>query len=165
MSDEKLVATEGGLCVNTDVHLWPQTSKDYYAPRVFGVTDDAIGIDVGGMVYVKTMREWHRLAEQDAALTASAVWREQWVSVKDRLPEPCQHVLMVFDSSYGWDYLIGWHEEPDKWYVNDQDNCEAFCIEYWMPLPPANMPPYSPPAIDSAMATSATSATSERGGG
>jgi hypothetical protein len=48
-------------CVNTDRELWREVDGDYYAPRVFVTTDGGIGIDVGGFVIVKPVRQWHAL--------------------------------------------------------------------------------------------------------
>src|SRR5688572_5556553 len=48
-------------CVNTDRELWREVEGDYYAPRVFVTTDGGIGIDVGGFVIVKPVRQWHAL--------------------------------------------------------------------------------------------------------
>lgn len=67
MSDEK---QDGGPCESHDVHLWPQTSRDGYAPTVHGVTEDAIGINVGGYVIVQPIRTWHAQAKSYGALEA-----------------------------------------------------------------------------------------------
>lgn len=47
---------------NTDRELWRDKAKDYYAARLFVTEAGEIGIDVGGTVYVKPIREWWRLA-------------------------------------------------------------------------------------------------------
>lgn len=62
---------------NTDTHLWPQVSEDFYASRLFATVGDGIGIDVGGLVIVKPIREWHALAvahhqDEQASLDAIA---------------------------------------------------------------------------------------------
>lgn len=58
-------ATDGGPVQNTDRHLWPQVSRDAYAPSLFVTADgEGIGINVGGHVFVKPLREWHALAVQ-----------------------------------------------------------------------------------------------------
>ena len=52
-------------CVNTDRELWRGTDEgngDYYADSVFITKEGALGINCGGFVHVRTIREWHRLA-------------------------------------------------------------------------------------------------------
>jgi hypothetical protein len=53
---------------NTDREIWRETPDDYYSPSIH-VTEhgEGIGIDVGGYVFVKPVREWHRLAKEEAA--------------------------------------------------------------------------------------------------
>jgi len=54
---------DGGPCVNTDRHLWPDVSEPGAVHESIHVTaQGGIGINVGGFVYVKTLREWHKLA-------------------------------------------------------------------------------------------------------
>lgn len=48
--------------LNTDRELWREVEGDYYAPSIFVTERGGIGIDVGGSVYVKPIREWHALA-------------------------------------------------------------------------------------------------------
>jgi hypothetical protein len=60
MSDER-------ACVNTNRELWREVEGDYYAPSVFVTAGGGIGIDVGGMVYVKPVRDWHALASAPSA--------------------------------------------------------------------------------------------------
>ena len=58
--------------INEDKVLFTESNKDWkdegYMPKVFVTKDEAIGINVGGMVYVKTITEWHRLAKQEHLL-------------------------------------------------------------------------------------------------
>jgi len=49
---------------NTDIELFREENNDYYSPSLHKTEDGKIGIDVGGTVYVKTLREWHKLAEE-----------------------------------------------------------------------------------------------------
>lgn len=52
-------------CENTDREIWrgpDEGSGDYYADSLFITKDGALGINCGGSVYVKPIREWHRLA-------------------------------------------------------------------------------------------------------
>lgn len=47
---------------NTDREIWREREGDFYAPSIFVTRGGGIGINVGGMVIVKPLREWHRLA-------------------------------------------------------------------------------------------------------
>lgn len=59
-----------GAAVNTDRELWRERKGDFYADSVHVTTSGGIGIDCGGYVIVKTLREWHRLAHCDDKATA-----------------------------------------------------------------------------------------------
>jgi len=50
---------------NKDRELWREVEGDAYSPSIFVTVDGGIGIDVGGMVHVMTLRRWHRLAAED----------------------------------------------------------------------------------------------------
>jgi hypothetical protein len=52
---------------NTDRQLWREVKDDYYAPSIFVTEAGGIGIDVGGYVIVKPLREWHKLAAPNGA--------------------------------------------------------------------------------------------------
>jgi hypothetical protein len=54
---------------NTDKELWRETPNDYYSPSIFVTEQNSIGINVGGMVYVRPVEEWHKLAEPAKTLT------------------------------------------------------------------------------------------------
>ena len=49
-------------CKNTDREIWREREGDYYADSIHVTEHGGIGIDCGGTVYVKPIREWHRLA-------------------------------------------------------------------------------------------------------
>lgn len=53
---------------NEDKLLFVESNKDWkdegYMPKVFVTKEENIGMNVGGMVYVMSIREWHKLAEQ-----------------------------------------------------------------------------------------------------
>lgn len=52
-------------CENTDREIWrgpDEGGGDYYADSLHITKNGALGINCGGFVYVKTLREWHRLA-------------------------------------------------------------------------------------------------------
>lgn len=47
---------------NTDRELWRDRDSDYYADSIHVTQGGGIGIDCGGHVIVKPVREWHKLA-------------------------------------------------------------------------------------------------------
>jgi len=47
---------------NTDRELWRERDGDYYADSIHVTKGGGIGINCGGTVYVKPIREWHKLA-------------------------------------------------------------------------------------------------------
>lgn len=54
---------------NTDRELWREGGGDgngmsYYEPSIHVTERGGIGINVGGTVFVKTLREWHALAAE-----------------------------------------------------------------------------------------------------
>lgn len=51
---------------NTDRELWREREGDYYADSLLVTKEGAIGMNCGGSVFVKPIREWHRLARIDA---------------------------------------------------------------------------------------------------
>lgn len=59
----------------------------------------------------------------------------EWISIKDRLPKPKEHVLLFGDDGVfrGYrDECIGWQCYPIGTYAGD--GC-VFGITHWMPLP------------------------------
>jgi hypothetical protein len=60
------------IAENTDTELFREPKGDlpgdYYAPSLHKTRDGRIGINVGGIVYVLSLREWH-----DAAMTMELV--------------------------------------------------------------------------------------------
>lgn len=54
----------GPVCArSTDRELWREVPGDYYTPSIHVNCNRGIGINVGGMVYVMPVREWHALAK------------------------------------------------------------------------------------------------------
>jgi hypothetical protein len=51
---------------NTDRELFREIEGDYYSPSLHVTKDGHIGINVGGLVIVKTLIEWHALAQPSA---------------------------------------------------------------------------------------------------
>lgn len=53
---------EMGAATNTDKELWREHNDDFYSDSIHVTKDGGIGINVGGKVIVKTLKEWHALA-------------------------------------------------------------------------------------------------------
>lgn len=62
MTDETIESRE---MANTDTHLWPIVSETPYAPSIHVTAQGSIGINVGCLVIVKPIEEWHALATAD----------------------------------------------------------------------------------------------------
>lgn len=56
MSDAKPFS---GEAKNTDKELWRRKPGDFYSPSIHVTIQDKIGIDVGGHVYVQSVKDWH----------------------------------------------------------------------------------------------------------
>jgi hypothetical protein len=69
IDDDNGAATPAGpgdypAAENTDTHLWPIVSRydDPFPDSIHVTAQGAIGINCGGLVIVKPLREWHALA-------------------------------------------------------------------------------------------------------
>ena len=49
---------------NTDRELWRREPDNYYSPSIHVTSGGGIGINIGGLVIVRTTEEWHALAKQ-----------------------------------------------------------------------------------------------------
>ena len=56
-------------CKNTDRELWREGPGDFYSPSIFVTEQGGIGINAGGTVIIKTLREWGKLAEEENKIT------------------------------------------------------------------------------------------------
>jgi hypothetical protein len=56
-----------GTCENTDTHLWPIVTRDSepFPDSIHVTASGGIGINCGGLVIVKPLKEWHALAAKD----------------------------------------------------------------------------------------------------
>lgn len=55
-----------GCKENTDVEIWREEEGNYYSPSIHKTIDNNIGINVGGLVFVKSAQDWHELAKREA---------------------------------------------------------------------------------------------------
>ena len=55
---------------NTDKEIWRENEDDYYSPSIHVTEQGAIGIDVGGTVIVKSIKDWHKLATNGGWINA-----------------------------------------------------------------------------------------------
>ena len=53
-------------CENTDREIWREREGDLHADSIHVTASGGIGINCGGTVFVKPVREWFRLAKRDA---------------------------------------------------------------------------------------------------
>ena len=60
----------------------------------------------------------------------------EWISVKDRLPQPCINVIVAICDDVGdtpWRYTtVGWMANDSIWII---DNDIGYGVTHWMPLP------------------------------
>jgi hypothetical protein len=49
---------------NTDKEIWREKPDDYYSPSISVTAFGSIAINVGGHVFVKDVRAWHKLASE-----------------------------------------------------------------------------------------------------
>jgi hypothetical protein len=58
--------------LNEDIEIWREVPEDYYSPSIHVTNSGKIGLSVGGLVIVKTVRQWHYLAVESSSLKALA---------------------------------------------------------------------------------------------
>jgi hypothetical protein len=64
MKDFREMTVNENEAKNTDRELWREREGDAYADSIHVTEYGGIGIDCGGSVFVKTLREWHELASE-----------------------------------------------------------------------------------------------------
>lgn len=62
LADQRKSSASSQPCANTDREIWREREGDYYADSIHVTLQGGIGINCGGTVYVKPVREWHKLA-------------------------------------------------------------------------------------------------------
>ena len=55
--------SEKTACKNTDREIWRRIPKDYYSPSIHVTEQGNIGMNVGGLVIVLSVEEWHKRAK------------------------------------------------------------------------------------------------------
>ena len=76
---------------NTDRELYREPGDwrgDFYSDSIHVTESGAIGIDCGGYVFVKPLREWHALAKQSAALLSFLDMDEAGIERLARVLQP-----------------------------------------------------------------------------
>lgn len=82
---------------NTDRELWRERDGDYYADSIHVTIDGRIGINCGGLVFVKTVREWHKLAKDAAPAPAApaCVWARDGDEESDTWATGCGRYFTI----------------------------------------------------------------------
>jgi hypothetical protein len=132
--------------VSTDRELWRETPDDAYSPSIHVTAAGGIGINVGGTVVVRTVREWHGLVVQPpdlasqirrlkAAITelveigkGPGDWEIKYDLVFNRSRETIYPVLDALGLKL--DYL-----DPDTTYEEDTRAYLAAINDLWSRLP------------------------------
>lgn len=73
MRSASLYPDDVKAALNTDKEIWRERPKGYYSDSIHVTKDGNIGINCGGFVIVKSVREWHRLARLTPADTGEAL--------------------------------------------------------------------------------------------
>lgn len=58
-------------CENTDREIWREQEGDFYSASIFVTESGGIGINVGGLCIVKSVRDWHNLGALDCGVPTS----------------------------------------------------------------------------------------------
>lgn len=90
-------------CENTDREIWrgpDEGSGDFYADSLHITKDGALGINCGGSVYVKPIREWHHLA---GGLIKMRPDPDAWDAPANRSYEPVETRAAEIYASFGYD--------------------------------------------------------------
>ena len=70
-------------------------------------------------------------------LLDSGVTVQEWISVKDRLPEPKELVLCIWKDINGIHYGFARYQHDNVWYVSNEGMPE---VTHWMSLPKKPQP-------------------------
>lgn len=108
---------------NTDKELW-RKNDDYYSPSIHVTQDDSIGINVGGVVIIKSVGDWHKLATNggwnNARISPPKKSGRYWCVVAEQTHLGLSH--------YEWNCHYDLKEN------NWSDGLKYKNVVHWMPL-------------------------------
>jgi hypothetical protein len=113
--------TLNGASLNTDRELWRERD-DYYAPSLHVTESGDIGINVGGLVFVKSLREWHALAHPSTPSTDTPRDAEK---IAQRFHEAYERLAPSFGYKTREASAVAWEKVPE----NNRKLMIAVCAE------------------------------------
>lgn len=121
---ERVRATDGGPCENTDREIWRERPGDFYADSIFVTQGNGIGINCGGSVIVRPVRDWFKSSEavwQGDVIRSQRAEIERLLSlVRGQGKEPQIVAWGVKDFADGW---IIFHTEKAARKYADAQGC------------------------------------------
>jgi len=97
---------------NADKEVWREEPDNYYSPSLRVTQGGAIGIDVGGTVIVKTIRDWHRLAMRGGVID------------QEKLKDLLRAGIELVESAYAHSH--GGRTRPEIWLKQAKDVLLAY---------------------------------------
>jgi hypothetical protein len=110
-----MTARETGAVENTDREIWRERDGDYYADSIHVTAQGLIGIDCGGQVIVKPVREWHSLAARPQPAPAPTPAGE--------IVERAARAQALFEKVSGTK-LVMWSDETRAYWLGRLDGIE-----------------------------------------
>lgn len=95
--------SDNTACENTDRELWrgpDEGNGSYYADSIFITKEGALGINCGGSVHVRPIREWHRLAGGPINMRPQP---DAWDAPSNRGYEPVETRAAEIYAAFGYD--------------------------------------------------------------
>ncbi len=116
---------------NGDQTIWREVAGDYYSPSIHVTPGGGIGINVGGMVHVRTLAEWHALAcegmipnrrrilepQERNSMTKEEADTERFYLVREqrnKLLWACEKALAAYDAAHATGKSNWGGEDIDK---------------------------------------------------
>ena len=89
--------------------------------------------------FIDAMQIWgEERAAQEEKIKQLEARESGWISVKDRLPEKTQYVLVASNMAKGAFYaLFNFSRTGDHWFSQEGTDDPYYHITHWMPLPTA----------------------------
>lgn len=111
----------------------PIDGNDFMRQLTLDTSKGHYGEFMDGSEVAYTSREIAKFVEDMPTLTLP----NEWISVKDRLPESQADVLVVAFWHERWQTMMGWHSDMGKkWRViTPHGEREPGGVTHWMPLP------------------------------